>query len=280
MEWVIERKLREFLEEDLGSGDITTDMLVPEDALATSVVRTKEEGVIAGLEEILVLSHFLGLKFEQRVKDGDKVARGAILVEITGSARNLLKAERLILNLLSHMSGIATVTHTAIELAHKENSHVKIAATRKTLPGLRFFEKKAITLVGGDSHRYDLSSMVLIKDNHIRMAGSLETALKRAREKASFTQKIAIEVTNPDEAVKAAKAGADIVMFDNMPSTDVRKAVRLLEENRLRNKVVLEASGSITLENVRSYAATGVDVISMGFLTHSSKALDITMKIV
>ena len=279
VELTTERKLREFLEEDLGSGDITTDILIPEEVEATSVIRTKEDGVIAGLEEIEALSKLLGLTFTQRAKDGEKVRKGTVLAEITGGARNLLKAERLLLNLLSHMSGIATTTRTAIELAHKENSKVKIAATRKTLPGLRFFEKKAVILGGGDPHRYDLSSMVLIKDNHIKIAGSLETALNRAREKASFTQKIAIEVTSPPEALKAAKAGADIIMFDNMSQTDIRKAVRLVEKNQLRNKVILEASGGITLENVRSYAATEVDVISMGSLTHSSKALDVTMKI-
>lgn len=279
MELAIEKTLREFLEEDLGSGDITTEILVPKDAVATAVIRTKEDGVIAGLEEISVLSKLLGLSFTQRVEDGQKVAKGTTLAEIAGKTRNLLKTERLILNILSHMSGIATATRRAVELAQKKNPDVKIAATRKTLPGLRFFEKKAVILGGGDPHRFDLSSMMLIKDNHIKVTGNLENALERAKSKVSFTQKIAIEVTNPEDALKAAKGGADIIMFDNMTPADMRKAVAVLAKNRLRNSVIIEASGGITLESIQSYAATGVDVISMGSLTHSSKALDISMKI-
>ncbi len=279
MELTIERKLREFLEEDLGSGDITTDVLIPEYAKATAAIRSKEDGTIAGLEEIQALSRLLALTFTPHVKDGEKVTKGTVLAEIAGATRSLLKAERLILNILSHMSGIATATQRAVELAQKEKAEVRIAATRKTLPGLRFFQKRAVIFGGGDPHRHDLSTMVLIKDNHIKVTGSLEKALERAKSKASFTQKVAIEVTNPQDALKAAKAGADIIMLDNMSPVSIQKTIVLLEKNQLRKTVILEASGGITLENIRKYAATGVDVISMGSLTHSSKALDISMKI-
>ena len=212
--------------------------------------------------------------------DGTHVKPGEVVMEVVGEAKRVLAAERTALNLLSHMSGVATLTRKAVEKAKAVNPRVRVAATRKTLPGLRYFEKKAVAIGGGDPHRYDLSDMILIKDNHIRIVGDVEKAVRLARERASFTKKIEVEVRSAEEALKAARAGADIVMLDNVDVEEVKKAIELLKAHGLRDKVLVEVSGGITLENIDKYAATGVDIISMGMLTHSAKAIDFSLDVV
>jgi nicotinate-nucleotide pyrophosphorylase (carboxylating) len=201
-------------------------------------------------------------------------------MKITGDAQTILSAERTMLNLLSRMSGIATATRRLAEKLRKAKATAKIAATRKTALGLGYFDKKAVLIGGGDPHRMRLDDMILIKDNHVVIAGSVENAVKRAKQAASFSKKIEVEVTSPTDALKAAEAGADIVMFDNFSPKQVREAVEALKKAGFFGKVLLEVSGGITEQSLLEYASAQVNVISMGALTHSVKALDVSLEIV
>ena len=277
--YVVE-KVREALAEDLGLGDITSELVVPEGAWAVAEIRAKEEGVLAGVEEACLAFELLGCRTLEAKRDGSRVKPGEVVMRVEGPARAVLAAERTALNFLMRMSGIATATAEMVELARAVNPRVRVAATRKTAPGMRYFDKKAVALGGGDTHRLRLDDCVLIKDNHIAIVGSVAEAVKRAREAVSFTKKIEVEVSTPEEALEAARAGADIVMLDNFSPEEVRRALELLEDAGLRSKVVVEASGRIRPENVADYARTGVDVISSGYLTHSAPALDFSMDVV
>ena len=276
----VEQKVREALMEDLGFTDLTSEILVPEGARAEAEIVAKEEGILAGVEEARIAFELLGAEVVEALKDGSKIRPGDVVMRVRGPARALLAAERTALNFLMRMSGIATATASMVKKARSVNPKVRIAATRKTVPGLRFFDKKAVEIGGGDTHRLRLEDCVLIKDNHIAIVGSVSEAVKKAREKVSFTKKVEVEVSSPEEAVEAAKAGADIVMLDNFTVEEVLRALRRLEEEGLRTSVLVEASGRIGPENVADYARTGVDVISSGYLTHSAKALDFSMKII
>ncbi|TMH96028.1 carboxylating nicotinate-nucleotide diphosphorylase, partial [Candidatus Bathyarchaeota archaeon] len=191
----------------------------------------------------------------------------------------LLKVERVLLNLLSHMSGVATATAELVKIAKKEGSSTRIACTRKTLPGLRHFEKRAVELGGGDTHRLRLDDAVLIKENHLELAGSITETVKRAKAKVSFTRKIEVEATSPEQAVEAGLAGADIVLLDNMMPQEVKRSVRLLEAKKLRDRILVEVSGGITRENLASYVQTSVDVISVGSITNSARAIDMSLEL-
>ncbi|WXG40505.1 MAG: carboxylating nicotinate-nucleotide diphosphorylase [Candidatus Freyarchaeum deiterrae] len=272
-----ERKVLEFLEEDLGFGDITTNALIPEQTTAEARIISKREGVIAGIQEADIIFKLLNIDSKPLVKDGDRVTRGQIIVELSGSARNILMAERTVLNIMMRMSGIATETSKLVDAAKKINPKLRIACTRKTTPGFRYFEKKAVALGGGDIHRFRLDDMVLIKDNHISVVGSVTEAVNRARSKCSFSKKIEIEVENADQAIEAARAGADIIMFDNMSPEDAKKTLELLEKKGLRDSVLIELSGGITPENIDRYMALNVNIISMGYIIHSIRALDISL---
>ena len=276
----VEQKVREVLMEDLGFTDLTSEILVPEGARAEAEIVAKEEGILAGVEEARIAFELLGAEVVEALKDGSKVRPGDVVMRVRGPARALLAAERTALNFLMRMSGIATATADMVEKARSVNPKVRIAATRKTVPGLRFFDKKAVEIGGGDMHRLRLEDCVLIKDNHIAIVGSVSEAVRKAKEKVSFTKKVEVEVSSPEEAVEAAKSGADIVMLDNFTVEEVSRALRRLEEEGLRTSVLVEASGRIGPENVADYARTGVDVISSGYLTHSAKALDFSMKII
>ncbi len=274
------QKVWEALAEDLGLGDLTSELVVPEKAWAVAEIRAKEEGVLAGVEEACLAFELLGCRTLEARWDGSRVQPGDVVLRVEGPARALLAAERTALNFLIRMSGIATATARMVELAKTVNPRVRIAATRKTAPGLRFFDKKAVALGGGDTHRLRLDDCVLIKDNHIAIVGSVAEAVRRAREAVSFTKKVEVEVSTPEEAFEAARAGADIIMLDNFSPEETRKALELLEEAGLRSKVIVEVSGGIRPENVADYARTGVDVISSGYLTHSAPALDFSMEVV
>ena len=200
-------------------------------------------------------------------------------MEISGDARTILSAERTMLNLLSRMSGIATITRTLTEKLGKTGAKAKIAATRKSAPGLLYFDKKAVTIGSGDPHRLHLDDMILIKDNHIAIVGSPEEAVKKAKANASFTKKIAVEVTKASDVLKVAQAEADVIMLDNFSIEQVKDAVDLLKKAGFLGKVILEASGGITAKNIMDYAMAKVDIISMGEITHSVKALDISLEI-
>lgn len=277
---LLEQVLRTFLAEDVGYGDITTNALVAPAQAAEGIVISKDNAVIAGIEETLTLLDLVGCKGKSLVSDGRRVRAGTKIVSATGPARDLLAVERTLLNLLSRMSGVATATADLVEIARKESKgRVRVACTRKTLPGLRYFEKKAVEIGGGDTHRLRLDDAVLIKDNHLAIVGSIDECVRTARSKVSFTKKIEVEATTPDQAVEAARAGADIVLLDNMSSTDVKRSLDLLKEKNLRDHVLAEASGSITRENIASYARTGVDIVSAGAITHSARAVDVSMEI-
>jgi nicotinate-nucleotide pyrophosphorylase (carboxylating) len=275
----VEEKLKQILAEDVGQGDVTSEAVVPADLTAEAVVLVKEAGVAAGIEETVIFAESLGLKVTVEVADGDEIKSGTVIMKISGNARTILSAERTMLNLLSRMSGIATKTRKLAEKLRKANLKAKVAATRKTAPGLLYFDKKAVVVGGGDPHRLRLDDMILIKDNHVAIAGSVENAVKKAKA-AKFNKKIEAEVTSTADALKAAAAGADIVMLDNFSPEQVREAVDALKKAGFFGKVLLEVSGGITEQNLLDYAAAQVDIVSMGALTHSVKALDISLEIV
>jgi len=276
---LIEETLEKFLDEDIGHGDITTDALVDSRTKATGQVVCKERAVIAGLSESIILLKLLGCEGKSKVRDGQEVPAGTILLEVHGSASSLLKVERVLLNLLSHMSGVATATAELVSIVKKNRSSARIACTRKTLPGLRHFEKRAVELGGGDTHRLRLDDAVLIKDNHLELAGSITESVRKAKARVSFTKKIEVEATGPGQAVEAGLAGADIVLLDNMTPQEVKKSLTLLEAKKLRSRLLIEVSGRITRENLSSYVKTGVDVISIGSITHSAKAIDMSLEL-
>jgi nicotinate-nucleotide pyrophosphorylase (carboxylating) len=275
---VLEEKLKQILAEDVGKGDVTTAAVVPAGLTVEAAVVAKEAGIAAGIEETAILAESLGLSVKTEVVDGDEIKNGKVILRISGDAQAILSAERTMLNLLSRMSGIATTTRRLTEKLRKVNATAKIAATRKTAPGLLYFDKKAVLIGGGDPHRLRLDDMILVKDNHIAIAGNVETAVKKAKA-ASFSKKIEVEVTSVTDALKAAEAGADIIMLDNFAPKQIREAIKALKKAGFFGKILLEISGGITEQNLLEYASTQVNIISMGELTHSVKALDISLEI-
>ncbi len=274
-----EEKLRQILADDVGLGDVTAQALIPPNLVVNAVVMAKEDGVAAGIEEVTILVEYLGLKCKAKVADGDAIKNKQVLMEISGNAQTILSAERTVLNLLSRMSGIATATRKLTEKIKKAGFKTKIAATRKSAPGLVYFDKKAVVIGGGDPHRLHLDDMVLIKDNHVVIVGSPEAAVKKAKANVSFAKKIEVEVTKVSDVLKVARAGADAIMLDNFSVEQVKEAADLLNKAGFSSKVVLEASGGIKAEDVLDYAAAKVDIISIGRLTNSVKALDISLEI-
>ncbi len=276
----MEHAVRSFLAEDIGYGDITTNALIDSKQEAEGRVVCQESAIVAGIEEALFLLELTGCQGTAKARDGERVKAGTMILSALGPARALLGVERTLLNLLAHMSGVATATVDLVSIANRESrGKVRIACTRKTLPGLRYFEKRAVKLGGGDMHRLRLDDAVLIKDNHLELAGSVGECVRKAKEKVSFTKKVEVEVTNADQAVEAAKAGADIILLDNMTPKEVERSVAMLKTENLRDQVLLEASGGIRKENLASYVKTGVDVISVGAITHSAPAIDLSMEI-
>jgi nicotinate-nucleotide pyrophosphorylase (carboxylating) len=276
---ILEEKLWKMLAEDIGQGDITTALIVPAESTAEAEVIAKETGVVAGIEEGKTLLESLGLEVQTLVADGEKIKGKRVLMRISGDAKTILSAERTCINILSRMSGIATATRKLTEKIKKAELKTTVACTRKTAPGLLYFDKKAVSIGGGDTHRLHLDDMILIKDNHIAIAGSVEKAIKKVREKASFSKKIEIEVTSVEDALVATKAEVDIIMLDNFSPKQIEKAIKSLKKAGLREKFLLEASGGITTQNILAFASTGVDIVSLGELTDSIKALDISLEI-
>jgi len=276
---IVEDTVRSFLAEDIGYGDITTNALIEPKQKVEGRVVCKENAVVAGIEEALVILELAGCQGTAAARDGDRVKAGTMILSTRGPARALLAVERTLLNILAHMSGVATATADLVSIAKKESrSKVRVACTRKTLPGLRYFEKRAVELGGGDTHRLRLDDAVLIKDNHLELAGSVGACVRKAKERVSFTKKVEVEVTTAEEAVEAAQAGGDIVLLDNMTPKEVGGCLTLLMRRGLRDRVLVEASGGIRKENLASYAKTGVDVISVGAITHSASAIDMSLE--
>lgn len=257
-----------WLREDLGHHDVTND--VPGETTGRLVA--KEDGVVAGLDAAEAVFEYLGVAVENRETDGTAIEVGDAVLRVSGAATDVLRGERVAVNIAGHASGIATRTRRVVDAARGVSDDVRIAGTRKTTPGLRGIEKRAIAAGGGDTHRLDLSHMVMVKDNHVAELG-METAIERFRQRVSFATKIEVEVEAPSAAVEAVEAGADIVLLDNMTPEAVERAVQSVD-----GRALTEASGGITAEDVPDYAATGVDIISMGSLTHSASALDFSFR--
>lgn len=276
---ILEEKLLRILAEDTGQGDVTTALIVPQETTAEAEIIAKEAGTAAGVEEAKILLECLGLTAKNLVEDGDQIKPGHVLIKVSGDARTILTTERTVLNILSRMSGIATKTKILTEKLRAKGLKTKIACTRKTAPGLSYFDKKAVQIGGGDAHRLHLDDMVLIKDNHIRIAGNVNKAVRRAMEKASFSKKIEVEITETGDILPAIEAGVDIVMLDNFSPKQIKDACLILKKSRFYGKILIEASGGITETNLLQYASSGVDIVSMGTLTNSVKALDISLEI-
>ncbi len=266
-----------YLHEDLGRGDITTQSVVMRQQRARGRFLAKEPMVIAGLEAAEAVFSTLDAQqqLEAFVSDGDEVEAGKVIARTSGFADVLLGGERLALNLLQRLSGIATETRRYVRAI--EGTRAQIIDTRKTTPGLRMLEKYAVVMGGGRNHRFGLDDGVLIKDNHIALAGGISTAVARAREQVGHLHKIEVEVTTEAELREAIKGGADILLLDNRTPEETVRLVSVARE--LAPQVMLESSGGITLDNVRAYAEAGVDLISVGALTHSARAMDISFKI-
>ena len=264
-----------FLKEDLGDiGDITSDSLFSDEKVQGKII-CKENCIVAGLEESQIIFKRLGANINFFVKDGDNIPLGTVVAEVTGLATSILKAERLALNFISRMSGIATETNKLVKICKKTNANVSIAATRKTTPGFRKFEKKAVEIGGGIQHRFGLYDAVMIKDNHIKVAGSIEDAIRKAKDKVK-DKTIEVEVENKPDAITAAKLGVDEIMLDNFTPEYARDAAN--EIRKINPKILIEISGGITQKNITDYASFA-DRISLGYITHSVKSIDFSLEI-
>jgi nicotinate-nucleotide pyrophosphorylase (carboxylating) len=264
------------LVEDVGKGDITSELLIPTQLQAKATFIAKDEGVLAGIDiaRLVFIRIDPAVTFKVIIKDGSRLKKGDIIATVTGNARSILKAERTALNFLQRLSGIATQTAKYVALV--EDLPVRILDTRKTTPGLRLLEKYAVSMGGGQNHRFNLSDGILIKDNHLMALRNKGMTLKEivieAKENAPKGIKVEVEVTNLKEVDEAVSAGADIIMFDNMSSAQMKRAIK-----KIPATIKTEASGGITMENLRKVAETGVTYVSVGALTHSVKALDISL---
>ena len=271
-----------FLEEDIGLGDITTDSIIPADKIVNAVIRcnNSNETITCGLHEAQIVFDICKRNATLFINDGSKVKKDDIVMHIRGRARSVLKAERTALNLIMRMSGIATITRSFVNLAEKYYPKVKITGTRKTAPGLRFFDKKAITIGGGYPHRMRLDDMVLIKDNHLAISDSIEKSIRMAKANLGSAVRIECEVKNTEEAIRAAKAGANVIMFDNFTPSEAEIGVKAIRELEAFDDIEIELSGGITLDNIIDYVRAQPDLISVGHLTHSPTAIDYSLEIV
>lgn len=271
----IDKILLNALNEDIGNGDVTSSALIPDKHASSASLVAKGDFVVAGLPFAERTFHLIdrNIKFKVLKKEGSRVRKGSVIAGIRGNTKSLLMAERTALNLLQRLSGIATLTSAYVQAV--KGTKVRIIDTRKTAPGLRWFDKYAVRAGGGGNHRFGLYDGVLIKDNHIAAVGGVKKAVKLAASGAHHLLKIEIEVNNISEVREAVSAGADVIMLDNMPTEKIKKAVEII---RGRTSAVIESSGNINLDNIQEIAQTGVDVISVGAITHSAPAADISMR--
>lgn len=265
------KQLSQFLAEDIGKGDITSALLTKKKIVVNIISR--ENAIVAGVKYAKETFELKGCSVRIWKKDGSKIKPNEIIMTVTGEAKKILMCERTVLNILTRMSGIATQTDKFVKKIPKKT---KLYATRKTAPGLRYFDKEAVKVGGGKKHRLRLDEMVMIKDNHIAVEGSLLTLIKKAKKKY---KKFEVEVENALDAVLAAKEGATIIMLDNFSPVQIKKTIKILKNQKLRNKVLLEASGGINSRNISTYGKTGVDIISVGSITNSVKGIDMSLEI-
>lgn len=274
---ISDSQVEAWVREDVGHHDVTNQL----PGKTTGHLIATECGVAAGLDAATAVFEYLDVTVTDSADAGDRINSGETILAVEGPVRDVLRGERVAVNIAAHASGVATQTRRAVEAARAESDDVQVAGTRKTTPGLRGVEKRAVAAGGGDTHRLNLSHMVMVKDNHIAEIG-LEPAIKRLRERTSFATNVEVEVETPMDVPRAAKAGADIVLLDNMDPDTTAVAVDRLHETATEcsRTVLAEASGGITIETVPHYAATGVDIISLGSLTHSAPALDLSFRTV
>ena len=270
----IKKELLRFISEDIQGGDITS-VLLPKKKIKAKII-SRQEGVLAGVKFAGDIFRLKGCNVKIIKKDGAKLKSNQIILQISGNAGTVLSCERTALNLLSRMSGIATQTNFLVSKIRKINRKTKLYSTRKTAPGLRFFDKEAIMIGGGHKHRMSLNDMVMIKDNHLLVTNSMEGIIKNARKRHKHVE---VEVENQRDAILAASSGATIVMLDNFSPVQIKKTITALQKKKLRNKVKLEASGGINSKNITAYAKTGVDMISVGSITNSVKGLDLSLEV-
>lgn len=274
-QFYVDNLIKTALLEDINYVDITTDYLIPEDQENEAKFLAKADGVLCGIEVALRVFTLIQTDFQYEVfiHDGEEVKKGDIIAKIKGKTRTILKGERTALNLLQHMSGISSMTNRIVKIV--EGTNASIADTRKTLPGMRPLQKYAVTVGGGKNHRFNLSDAAMLKDNHIDAGGGITNAVTKLRTKLGHMAKVELEVRTLDELREALSVDVDVIMLDNMDNDTMREAVKIAD-----GKALLEASGGITEETIRGVAETGVDIISIGALTHSVKAFDISLKII
>ncbi|MFL6344034.1 MAG: carboxylating nicotinate-nucleotide diphosphorylase [Nitrososphaeraceae archaeon] len=278
----VRESLLSFLREDVGKGDLTSNSIISSYTFARAeiICKANKTTIVCGLEEASMIFEMCKCKTKTLVRDGSMIKKGSIVMEIIGKALSIMKAERTALNLIMRMSGIATETRKFVSSIDDHSISVRIASTRKTAPGLRFFDKKAVAIGGGETHRMRLDDMVLIKDNHISLVGSVEKAIKQARNNIGSSIKLECEATTLEEAISAVNMGADIVMLDNFSPTQITRTMDELSKRGIRDKAKLEVSGGIKLRNVKTYAKAKPDIISVGYLTHSPKAVDFSLEVI
>jgi len=270
----IKKELLRFISEDIQGGDITS-VLLPKKKIKAKII-SRQEGVLAGVKFAGDIFRLKGCNVKIIKKDGAKLKSNQIILQISGNAGTILSCERTALNLLSRMSGIATQTNFLVSKIRKINTKTKLYSTRKTAPGLRFFDKEAIMIGGGHKHRMSLNDMVMIKDNHLLVTNSMEGIIKNARKRHKHVE---VEIENQRDVVLAANSGATIGMLDNFSPVQIKKTITELQKKKLRNKVKLEASGGINSKNITAYAKTGIDMISVGSITNSVKGLDLSLEV-
>ncbi|NFE93748.1 carboxylating nicotinate-nucleotide diphosphorylase [Clostridium botulinum] len=269
---VVDKIIKEALLEDIPNEDITTNSIIKESSICTVDLLCKEEGILSGLEVFKRVFDILGnVQIEFNKKDGDKICSGEKIALLKGDARNVLLGERVALNLLQRMSGIATLTNKFVNKI--EHTRAKLLDTRKTTPNLRILEKYSVKIGGGDNHRFNLSDGIMLKDNHINAAGGIKKAVEMCKKNSSFVRKIEVEAETLDMVNEALEAKVDIIMLDNMNLKTAKEAVRIIN-----NRVLIEFSGNVNIDNIKEIAEIGVDYISVGALTHSAKILDLSMK--
>ncbi len=264
------------LEEDEGFGDITSNSVIDDNKFVDAYIISKDEGVLAGINVIKELFESRNVNVPFHLADGNKISDGDLLMSLKGDAKDILLLERTALNLLMRMSGVASATNHHVNLVEGK---VIIAGTRKTSPAIGKFDKLALQIGGGDTHRFSLDDMILIKDNHIAIVGTPLDALLKAQKNVSFSKKIEIEVETLEDAIDCVNAGADIVMLDNMEPSEVKEVLDNLEKLDIRNNSLIEVSGGINEGNILDYVDLGVDIISLGALTHSSRSLNFSLRI-
>ena len=269
------KELRRFLSEDIQCGDITSALLSNQKIKAKIISR--EQGIVAGVGFARSIFQLKGCTVRIFTKDGSKLKANQTVLQISGNAKSILSCERTVLNLISRMSGIATQTNYLVSQIKKYSKKINLYSTRKTAPGLRYFDKEAVIIGGGRKHRMALDDMIMIKDNHLLLSNSMEDIIKKARKKH---KRVEVEVENQRDAILSAKYGATIVMLDNFSPAQIKKTITALQKEKLRNKIKLEASGGINSKNIGTYAKTGVDMISVGSITNSVKGLDLSLEVV